>query len=364
MKRTLLLFLTALLLALLAGCAGEPLPTESAAPSSEVLPSEETPPEALVFDGKSYPLDVESLSVGPYELQQLRWATGLKELHFSGHAPESWDFLASLTALETLQISLAAGTDPAELPLDGYALPALKSLQISAECPVGTLSLPQAAVESCTVELSAVKSLDFSKLTAGEVQMVLSAAPETLIFGSVQSLSCEGFAPDVASLQALPVSELSLTEAQPLDFVAEMSSLEHLRLSGSGWELAPLAQSGLLRLSLSRCGGDLSMLTQSSIEHLILPDASTETVASLAGMASLHTLQVSDAAAQDLAVLETLPNLETLFLNVASQSAAIGNGELKDAALLDELETPIPLEQLKSFLQRGGTLWLYQDPNR
>ena len=175
MKRALLLFLTALLLA---GCTAEPLPTESAAPSSEVLPSEETPPEALVFDGKSYPLDVESLSVGPYELQQLRWATGLKELHFSGHAPESWDFLASLTALETLQISLAAGTDPAELPLDGYALPALKSLQISAECPVGTLSLPQAAVESCTVELSAVKSLDCSKLTAGEVQMVLSAAPE------------------------------------------------------------------------------------------------------------------------------------------------------------------------------------------
>ncbi len=335
MKRTLLLFLTALLLA---GCTAEPLPTESAAPSSEVLPSEETPPEALVFDGKSYPLDVESLSVGPYELQQLRWATGLKELHFSGHAPESWDFLASLTALETLQIS--------------------------AECPVGTLSLPQAAVESCTVELSAVKSLDFSKLTAGEVQMVLSAAPEALIFGSVQSLSCEGFAPDVASLQALPVRELGLTEAQPLDFVAEMSSLEHLRLTGSGWELAPLAQSGLLRLSLSRCGGDLSVLTQSSIEHLILPDASTETVTSLAGMASLHTLQVSDAAAQDLAVLETLPNLETLFLNVASQSAAIGNGEFKDAALLDELETPIPLEQLKSFLQRGGTLWLYQDPNR
>lgn len=140
MKRTLLLFLTALLLA---GCAAEPLPTESAAPSSEVLPSEETPPEALVFDGKSYPLDVESLSVGSYELQQLRWATGLKELHFSGHAPESWDFLASLTALETLQISLAAGPDPAELPLDGYALPALKSLQISAECPVGTLSLPR-----------------------------------------------------------------------------------------------------------------------------------------------------------------------------------------------------------------------------
>ena len=72
MKRTLLLLLAALLLALLAGCAGEPLPTESAAPSSEVLLSEETPPEALVFDGKSYPLDVESLSVGPYELQQLR----------------------------------------------------------------------------------------------------------------------------------------------------------------------------------------------------------------------------------------------------------------------------------------------------
>ena len=57
MKRTLLLFLTALLLA---GCAAEPLPTESAAPSSEVLPSEETPPEALVFDGKSYPLDRKS----------------------------------------------------------------------------------------------------------------------------------------------------------------------------------------------------------------------------------------------------------------------------------------------------------------
>ena len=36
----------------------------------------------------------------------------------------------------------------------------------------------------------------------------------------------------------------------------------------------------------------------------------------------------------------------------------------KAIALLDELETPIPLEQLKSFLQRGGTLWLYQDPNR
>ena len=131
MKKRMLRFLGVILtLLLLTGCAGTP-----AAPSEDSTVPLPTEPEELVFNGKAYPLDVESLEIGTYDLEQLRWATNLRELVISGSAPESWEFLSTLSALETLTIHLS-GTETADVRLDGALLPALKTLEISADSPI------------------------------------------------------------------------------------------------------------------------------------------------------------------------------------------------------------------------------------
>ena len=146
MKKQMFQFLAVFLtLLLLAGCAGSP-----AAPSEDSTVPPATEPTELVFNGKSYPLDVESLEIGTYDLEQLRWATNLRELVISGSAPESWEFLSTLSALETLTIHLS-GTEAADVRLDGALLPALKTLEISADSPIETLALPQAGLKAAAL---------------------------------------------------------------------------------------------------------------------------------------------------------------------------------------------------------------------
>ena len=87
MFRFLAVFLT---IFLLAGCAGTPVaPLED---STVPLPTE---PDELVFNGISYPLDVESLDIGPYHLEQLRWATKLNYLMITGREPIRGNFWAN-----------------------------------------------------------------------------------------------------------------------------------------------------------------------------------------------------------------------------------------------------------------------------
>ena len=126
MKKRMLRFLGVILtLLLLTGCAGTP-----AAPSEDSTVPLPTEPEELVFNGKAYPLDVESLDIGPYHLEQLRWATKLNYLMITGREPDSWEFLGELPdTLCTLYLNITPGSGDSgdlNLELSEYFLPELE----------------------------------------------------------------------------------------------------------------------------------------------------------------------------------------------------------------------------------------------
>lgn len=331
----------------LVGCASAPTQTEGVAPTTGAA-TEVIPPQELVFNGVSYPTDSTALTVGPYGLEQLQWATALTELNYIGDAPESWDFLAWLPTLTRLTLHLSAG-ETTDLRLDGYELPALETLEIDAECPIGTLTLPSAAPTDCSIRLSAVTRADTSAAEIDRLFLSLSDAPQELTLGQVSALTCDGFAPTPDALEhAVGLRELTLDTAQPLDYLTTLSSLEKLSLYGDGWDLLPLRDT--------------------TISALVVPSCNAEALAVLDGMTSLRSLQISDACVTDLATISVLPCLETLAISVDEAQP----GDLPfaapltaaDAETLALLETPLPKEQLTAFLEQGGTLLLLPDHNR
>ena len=218
MFRFLAVFLT---IFLLAGCAGSPV-----APSEDSTVPPATEPTELVFNGKSYPLDVESLEIGTYDLEQLRWATNLRELVISGSAPESWEFLSALSALETLTIHLS-GTEAADVRLDGASLPALKTLEISADSPIETLALPQAGLESCRLTLPELRRLDLSAAAVETLLLSLPGAPDDIIdkiesgiqnAGAVSRLLAAGMDGQVVLETVLHGFDLEILETQPVEY--------------------------------------------------------------------------------------------------------------------------------------------------
>ena len=351
MKRRKLILFSLLSLGLIAaflvGCASAPIQTEGVAPTTGAA-TEVIPPQELVFNGVSYPTDSTALTVGPYGLEQLQWATALTELNYIGDAPESWDFLAWLPTLTRLTLHLSAG-ETTDLRLDGYELPALETLEIDAECPIGTLTLPSAAPTDCSIRLSAVTRADTSAAEIDRLFLSLSDAPQELTLGQVSALTCDGFAPTPDALEhAVGLRELTLGTAQPLDYLTTLSALEKLSLYGDGWDLSPLRDT--------------------TISALVVPSCDTEALAVLDGMTSLRSLQISDACVTDLATISVLPCLETLAISV--DEAQPGDPPFAapltaaDAETLALLETPLPKEQLSAFLEHGGTLLLLPDYNR
>lgn len=333
----------------LGGCASVSgqAQTEHVAPSTEAV-TEAAPPEALVFGGVSYPLDTTSLTVGPYGLEQLQWATALTELEYIGSAPENWDFLAWVPTLSRLTISLSAGAS-IDLRLNGSALPALTTLELDTACPIGTLSLPRATLTDCVLRLSAAAQVDTTAAELGSLFLSCPDGPQSLTLGPVTALTFDGFAPPSDALtQAAGLRELTLTTAQPLDFLTALPSLEKLSLYGDGW--------------------DLAALPETTVSSLVVPSCDAETLAALEGMASLRSLQLSDACVTELSVLSALPDLETLAILV--EEVQPGGLPLAvpltadDAEALDLLQTTLPTEQLSAFLERGGTLLLLPDYNR
>lgn len=356
MKKQMFQFLAVFLtLLLLAGCAGTP-----AAPSEDSTVPPATEPTELVFNGKSYPLDVESLEIGTYDLEQLRWAANLRELVISGSAPESWEFLSTLSALETLTIHLS-GTEAADVRLDGALLPALKTLEISTDSPIETLALPQAGLESCRLTLPELRRLDLSAAAVETLLLSLPGAPDETVPGRVQSLECEDFSPDDALLGLDGLESLSLNVLQPLDFLSGLPQIKKLSLSGGTWELSPLVQSGVTELSLYKVEADLKALAQSGLETLRLQECAVEPAA-LAGMAHLRVLQLSDEGLTTLP-LEELPELETLILQVSPEQLQ-ATFTAENAAELEQLDTGLSKEALAAFLERGGTIYTFPDHRR
>ena len=367
MFRFLAVFLT---IFLLAGCAGTPV-----APSEDSTVPLPTEPDELVFNGISYPLDVESLDIGPYHLEQLRWATKLNYLMITGREPDSWEFLGELPdTLCTLYLNITPGSGDSgdlNLELSEYFLPELEQFILGVSRAAGAVTLPDMAAEWGTVELSqGVKQLDASTAEIKNLVLALSETPEKLKLGpGLKCLACEGFVLDTAALEGqTELISLTLSAAQDLSFLADLPALEMLSLSGDGWDLTPAAQTNLRRVLLLKGSCDLSPLVNSGVEEVATQGADTEAIASLAGMQSLKSLQVSDEKVTDLSVLTELPNLETLILLVDEMQT---HAEMAERTLtadsvdaLERLDTGLPKEQLAAFLERGGTISILPDYGR
>ena len=227
------------------------------------------------------------------------------------------------------------------------------------------------AAEWGTVELSqGVKQLDASTAEIKNLVLALSETPETLKLGpGLKSLDCEGFVLDTAALEGqTELISLTLSAAQDLSFLADLPALEFLSLSGDGWDLTPAAQTGLRRVLLLKGSCDLSPLVNSGVEEVATQGADTEAIASLAGMQSLKSLQISDEKVTDLSVLTELPNLETLILLVSEMQTHAEMAErtltAASADALERLDTGLPKEQLAAFLERGGTISILPDYGR
>ena len=329
------------------GCTTAPIRAEAEEPTT-ARTEETASPKELIFNGISYPVDSAALTVGPYGLEQLQWTTALTELEYIGEAPASWDFLAGLSSLTCLRIRLSAGTKT-DLRLDDYMMPSLKTLEIDADCPIGTMTLPKAVLTDCALRLSSVTSLDVSSVELDALFLSLPTAPEVLALGGVAELTCDGFSLDAAVLSnTTGLHELTLTMAQPLGIMAGLSCLEKLSLYGIGW--------------------DLSSLRSSTLRSLVVPDCDTAALAVLDGLNSLRSLQISDAHVTELSPLSDLPGLETLLILVdAAQPSGVQFSTLltaTDAETLTLLETTLPKDQLTAFLDHGGTVLLLPDYNR
>lgn len=342
------------LLLLLTGCAGRsaPDPVPETQPSQSAPPStEESAPESLVFNGVSYPLDAEELTAGSVgELEQLRWAGSLRRLTLIVSEPIETAPLAGLNRLEELTV-LLSGADAMDLDLSALALPSLTSLSIQADCPIRELLLPAAPLESCSITLAeSAVLLDCSAPTnLRELHVDVPGGAGRVVYNqALESLDCWGFTPDPSALaEASGLTRLSLTEPDDLSFLLQLPSVRFLGLySRSGrWNLTPLIQTELTQLAAPSCGAD--------------------ELGELAGMATLESLQISDAAVQDLSVLNGLPTLKHLIVSVAS-GQTLEQRELtaEDASLLEQVETTLSKEQLTLFLRDGGTIRLVTDANR
>lgn len=318
------------------GCVGEEPPVGA------------TPPDALEFNGVSYPLDAEVLSVGPYGTEQLAWSTNLHELTYTGAAPESWDFLSSLSHLEYLSIYISAD-ESHDLLLGDYELPALQTLEVICDGALGSLSLPKTATEAaCFVQLDGVERLDASASTLGVLTLSLSAAPTELTLGSgLHELTCDGFAPDLAALgEAAVLETLRLTVVQ--DLAPLPAGVKNLTLSGSEWVL--------------------SALKQSSVEMLAAQQCTSAELQQLAGAAALHTLQISDAYTSDLDFAAGLPKLRQIYILVDEMQShpeyLITQITAENAEALEGMSTALPQDQLSDFLADGGTLVFVPEYNR
>lgn len=174
----------------------------------------------------------------------------------------------------------------------------------------------------------------------------------TLPTSVTQIISC---ALDISMLSGLNALErLSISGSTDLSPLLEISSVKYLTLHGSGWDLAPLAESGIISLNINQSEGidiaDVNKLTK------------------------LETLQISDYVNGDISPILAHPSLKCLLIYVADTennqrsilSLAFGTPINKEnISLLDgDIDCAISKEDLKTFVNNGGELYFLRDAGR
>lgn len=331
---------------LMAGCGGQPdekQNPETTAENTKTAASEEsaeqTEPNEIVINGQIYPLDIQELTVSNVaDLDQLRYATGLTSLTFlvnTDQAAVSWDWMEALSTVESLMIRVSGSK---ETNIDLSKLNGCKSLEI--------LSV-QSSSRITSLTVPSVSSLLGCEVALETGADVLDASGCTGLI----MLSLDGIAPDTLKIGDRLEHFICRCTVFDLTLLKEYPNVSRLSLYGTGWDLSQLEETGVSRLTVQ--GGTADEVKQ------------------LAGNAKLTALQVTDDTITDISVVEELPALESLMIGVDPNqenwnqlSEAAGQPVQISEETLPLIETSVSLEQLKSFMKRGGQVYLISDLNR
>ena len=109
----------------------------------------------------------------------------------------------------------------------------------------------------------------------------------------------------------------------------------------------------------------LPIMENLTVESLVISDGCTHSfIESFTYSETITEIQINDEILEDAAFIEKMPNLKKILLNVdpvQDESAILWNEAPLEKEAIDLLNTNIPKEQLKTFAEKGGELYLIPD---
>ncbi len=200
-------------------------------------------------------------------------------------------------------------------------------------------------VKNLDIEITeSVKTLDISALENLEQFTLLGKVEELILPGNLESVSVYG------------QTDLSL--------FADCKSVRNIEILGMA-DLVPLKTfSNLENITVRASGCNLSVLNEVNLSKLTLSNIGEDELSAINGCPA-DTLQISDENISDLSFIKRLPNLEVIFLTVASGGNPYVTTFMEPTDEdLDNLATAADVSVLKEFIKNGGKLYLLTDPNR
>ncbi len=211
------------------------------------------------------------------------------------------------------------------------------------------------------VDLSATEKVATVDLDALTEELIIGKGTESLILGKGFDLSKISGGENLKSITLHGGADLSL--------IVGIGEIEKVYISGEGSDIGELENlKSMKRLSLIGTDFDLSKIETLSMETLVLGDyIGQNTVDSITGSETITDLHISDRNITDIAAIEKMPNLKTILLTVdGMQDGSITlwyNGTITEE-MLDLLKTNVDKKPLEKFIQRGGEIYIFNDPNR
>ena len=198
---------------------------------------------------------------------------------------------------------------------------------------------------------------DYTTLSLSEIlpdKIDIGSGPESLVLGYGFDLSKLAGAENVNNVTIHGNADLAKT--------ADIGEVESVYIFGENDNVAGLENlKSLKKLSFQAFSGDLSGIGKLSMETLAFnSDITQETIDTLSESETVTELHINDEFITKSDFLDKLPNLKTLVLSVLSTSSF----EAIDETQLESLETNIPKEALKAFMEKGGEIYLVYDWSR
>lgn len=301
------------LLLLLCGCdAGKNFPVDPVVQSSRQ--EESSALKELTLCGETYPLDVPELvlneSFSIEDAVQLPYAENLESLHLSlsaaymrEYGETALDFLAFCPSIKELSLHVNLNSDE-YIPLE---------------------------------VLTRNENLHSLYLSGGAADLTILSRCKGL-----KELTLEGVRVELSDLAGMELDALRLADYQDISGLAGMKRLDYIYPTGAEVGFEALGTIGIKHLNLVYTNVNPAPIDVQKV--LSVP--------------TLERFDFSDVSMPDISRLEELEKLKTLCIWVGVQNQ-LGPGEVKvteeDMSLLEELDTPIPPEQLQNFLQREGS---------